>query len=256
MERGFDFDVSAWPPLPRLRGLMVVGTDTGVGKTLIAGAIARRLRLDGRRAAVFKPAASGCRHDRNDLISADAEFLAACADTTQSLAQITPVRFAQPLAPNVAAERLGQSVDLDAIFQAYRRLPQYGEVAVVEGIGGLLCPISDDFWVIHFAKLIGLPLVLVARPGLGTINHTLLTLHAARSAGLHIAAVVINRFPGDNAPFDPSIAANPAQIAQRGKVDRIVLVTDEPDNDVEKATIAAAAEATIAQVPWAQIAGL
>ncbi|MEN6503429.1 MAG: dethiobiotin synthase, partial [Planctomycetaceae bacterium] len=134
MEQGFDFDISRWPPLPRLRGLMVVGTDTGVGKTLIAGAIARRLRLDGRRVAVFKPAASGCRRYRNDLVSADAEFLAACADTTQSLAQIAPVRFAQPLAPNVAAEKLGQSVDLDAIFDAYRQLPRFGEVAVVEGI--------------------------------------------------------------------------------------------------------------------------
>ncbi|MEN6506106.1 MAG: dethiobiotin synthase, partial [Planctomycetaceae bacterium] len=111
-------------------------------------------------------------------------------------------------------------------------------------------------WVIHFARLIGLPLVVVARPGLGTINHTLLTLHAARSAGLHVAAVVINRYPGDAAPFDPSVAANPAQIGLRGKVDRVVLVTDEPDNDVEEATLAPAAETIIAQVPWAQIAGL
>jgi dethiobiotin synthetase len=190
----FDFDVAKYPPLPRARGVFVTGTDTEVGKTLVAGAIARRLRRSGRRVEVFKPAATGCRRTREGLVSDDTEFLAACADSRMMLADITPVRYRTALAPNVAAEREGRPVDLEAIFQAYARVAVAGEVLVVEGVGGLLCPISNDFWVIHFARMTRLPLVIVARAGLGTINHTLLTLHAARSAGLSVAGVVINRY--------------------------------------------------------------
>ncbi|MDY6914211.1 MAG: dethiobiotin synthase, partial [Planctomycetota bacterium] len=188
----FDFDVSRYPPLPRLRGLFVTGTDTEVGKTLIAGAIARRFRKAGRRVDVFKPVASGCRRERGELISTDAEFLAACAESTRTLAEITPLRFAAALAPNVAARREGRDVDLEAIFDAYDRLDR--EAVIVEGVGGLLCPISDDFWVVHLAMMMALPVVIVVRAGLGTINHTLLTLHAARSAGLNVAGVVVNRY--------------------------------------------------------------
>ena len=189
-----DFDVSGYAPLPRLTGLFITGTDTEVGKTLVAGAIARALRQAGRTVEVFKPAATGCRRTREGLISADAEFLAACADSRRTLAQINPVRYASPLAPNVAATREHRPVELEAIFDEYRRLAGAADVVLVEGIGGLLCPISDDFWVIHLAKLMRLPLVVVARAGLGTINHALLTLQVARAAGLRIAGVVVNRY--------------------------------------------------------------
>jgi len=198
-EQQFDFDVSAWPKLPRLRGLMVVGTDTEVGKTLIAGAIAHCLKRSGRRVEVFKPAASGCRREREGLISTDAEFLAACAESRRTLAEISPVRYAAALAPNVAAEREHRPVDLAAIFESYARLEGACDCVIVEGVGGLLCPINDEFWVIHLAKMLCLPLVIVARAGLGTINHTLLTLYAARSAGLEVAGVVINRYRIDPA---------------------------------------------------------
>jgi len=259
----FDFDVSAYPPLPALAGLFVTGTDTGVGKTLVAGAIARCLRRQGVPVEVLKPVASGCRSSREGLVSADAEFLAACADSARPLWQIAPLRYASALAPNVAAERESRPVDLEAVFEAYRRLQNDGRVVIVEGIGGLLCPICDDFWVIHLARLMALPVVVVARAGLGTLNHTLLTLHAARSAGLHLAGVVINRYPPDldaeaaghaGAEADVSVLTNPRQIALRGRVPVLTVVPEEPQNSVENATIGPETQLRLAQVKWESIA--
>ena len=264
----FDFDVSTRPKLPRLRGLFVTGTDTGVGKTLIAGAIAHSLRKSGQRVEVFKPAASGCRRAREGLISADAEFLAACAESRRTLTEITPVRYAAPLAPNVAAERTKRPVDLDAIFDAYGRLAELHGCVIVEGVGGLLCPISDEFWVIHLARMMSLPLVIVAKAGLGTINHTLLTLYAARAAGLEVAGVVINRYrvdpgavkaPGDSpatgAHRDEDIAAytNPAQIAERGAVEVLAVVPEDSESSVEKATLGADVSFAMGRVDWTRI---
>jgi len=252
----FDFDVSAWPVLPRLPGVFVTGTDTEVGKTVVAGAIARHLRRRGRRVEVFKPAAAGCRRDRGQLLSADADFLAACAESARLLSDIAPVRYAEPLAPNVAAALERRPVDLEAIFDSWRGLCASAECAVAEGVGGLLCPISDELWVIHLARLLALPLVIVARAALGTINHTLLTLHAARCAGLAVAGVVINRFRRDTSgepPVDWAMQTNPDQIAARGQVRVLALVPDDPENSVEKGTLARSAQFAIDNVDWEEI---
>lgn len=261
----FDFDVSRWGQLPPLRGLFVTGTDTEVGKTLIAGAIAQHLRMAGRVVEVFKPAASGCRRHRGDLVSADAEFLASCADSSRALAEITPVRYAAALAPNVAAQREGRPVDLEEIFAAWGRLEGAAEIVVVEGVGGLLCPISDEFWVIHLAKMLNLPVVIVARGGLGTINHTLLTIHAARCAGLPVAGVVINRYQIDGAAqremelsesaaphgdAEMAMFTNPRQIARRGQVPVLALVPEDPESSVEHARLGPDVQFAIDQVDW------
>lgn len=251
-----EFDVSRWPKLPRLPGVFVTGTDTEVGKTAIAGAIARHLRLRGRRVEVFKPAASGCRTDRGQLLSEDADFLAACADSRRLLADIAPLRYAQPLAPNVAAELEKRPVDLELIFESWRRLASEAECAVVEGIGGLLCPISDDFWVIHFARMLAMPLVIVSRPVLGTINHTLLTLHAARSAGLDVAGVVVNRYRRDTSgepQIDMAMQTNPEQIAKRGRVAVLALVGEDPETSVAKGRLGRATQFAIDNVDWTRI---
>jgi dethiobiotin synthetase len=258
-------DVSRYPPLPRLRGLFVTGTDTEVGKTLVAGAIARELVRRGRRVEVFKPVATGCRRARGELVSADADFLAACSDSRRTLREIAPLRFAAALAPNVAARREHREVELEAIFDAYARLEGAADCVIVEGIGGLMCPIRDDFWVIHLARLMALPLVIVARAGLGTINHTLLTLHAARGAGLSVAGVVINRYrlepatreaiekriePYTHGDEDLAMYTNPAQIAERGKVEVLAIVPDEDANSVERATIGPDTRFAISQMDW------
>ncbi|MCJ7543769.1 MAG: dethiobiotin synthase [Phycisphaerae bacterium] len=260
--------MSGYPPLPRLAGLLVTGTDTEVGKTLIAGAIARSLRRRGRSVEVFKPVATGCRHAREGLISADAEFLAVCADSRRTLAEITPVRYAAALAPNVAAAREHRPVDLAAVFEAYRRLAGAAEAVIVEGVGGLLCPITDDFWGVHLARLLALPVVIVARAGLGTINHTLLTLHAARSAGLEVAGVIVNRYrlelaaareltdpaqPYTRGDADLAIHTNPAQIADRGRAAVLAIVPEEDASSVERATIGENTQFAIDQVDWERI---
>lgn len=269
--RPFDLDVSAYPALPKLGGLFVTGTDTEVGKTLVAGAIARCLRRRGRRVEVFKPVATGCRRDREGLISGDAEFLAACADSRRSLAEICPVRYAAALAPNVAAERERRPVDLAAIFDEYRRLEGAADAVIVEGIGGLMCPITDDFWAIHLARMMNLPVVIVARAGLGTINHTLLTLHAARSVGLDVAGVVVDRYrlepaalaqlkdpsqPYTRGDADLAVYTNPAQIAARGRVEVLAIVPEEAANSVERATIGENTQYAIDQADWEGIIGL
>lgn len=275
-----NFGIAEFTKLPRHRGLFVTGTDTGVGKTLIAGAIARRLRSAGRRVEVFKPAATGCRRERGvGLVSEDAEFLAACADSRQTLAQITPIRYATAVAPNVAARHERREVDLQAIFDSYSAIS--ADAVVVEGVGGLLCPISDDFWVIHFAKMTGLPLVIIARPGLGTVNHTLLTLHAARSAGINVAGVVVNEYlleppfdlptgvatappPSESPPrpeppirddSDIAMFNNPREIAQRGKVEVLAIVPHERENSVREATIGPNTDYCISQVNWEKLMG-
>ncbi len=249
-----NFDVSAYPPLPAARGVFVTGTDTEVGKTLIAGAIARHLHAGRRRVGVFKPAASGCRAAATgELVSDDAAFLAACAGRPHGGELVCPQRFAEPLAPNVAAGRAGTAVDLAAIFAAYRQVADDSECVVVEGVGGLLCPITDDFWVIHLAMLCRLPVVIVARADLGTINHTLLTLHAARSAGLAVAGVIVNRYPRGDA--GAAASTNPEQIAARGAVDVLAIVPDDLVSSVEAARIGPATQAAVDAVDWAAIAG-
>ena len=267
----FDFDVSAYPELPKLRGVFVTGTGTEVGKPLIAGAIARVLKKQGRSVEVFKPVASGCRREREGLISTDAEFLAACAESKRPLAEINPVRYAAGVAPNVAAERAKKEVDLQGIFDAYASLQGACDCVIVEGVGGLLCPISDDFWAVHLAKMMNLPLVIVAAPALGTINHTLLTLQTARSAALDVAGVVINRYQIDPAAADAlakssepythgdsdlAMYTNPTQIAERGSVKVLAVVPEDGESSVENATLGFDVEFAISQVDWERIIGL
>ena len=262
----FDLDVSGYPDLPKLKGVFVTGTDTEVGKTLIAGAIARSLHKAQWSVEVFKPVATGCRRTSAGLVSEDAEFLAFCAESRRTLAEITPLRYPAAVAPNLAAKRAGQSIDLDALFQGYAQLSGAGDVVVVEGIGGLMCPISDEFWVIHFAKMIGLPVVIVARPGLGTINHTLLTIHAARSAGLRVAGVVINRYQIESPLKDSetegrgdavlAMHTNPTQIAQLSGTPILGIVPDEPENSVSDARIGPDTQFAIDEMDWSSICGL
>jgi dethiobiotin synthetase len=180
--------------LPKARGLFITGTDTGVGKTLIAGVIARLLGLQGLRVGVFKPVATGCRHEREGLISEDAEFLAFAADSSISLHVISPICYVTPAAPVVCIEHEHRPMDWEAIAAAYTWLAQNFDVVIVEGIGGAMVPLTQTETVLDLAVEFDLPTVIVARPNLGTINHTLLTVEAVRAAGLPLAGVVISGY--------------------------------------------------------------
>src|SRR5215210_3177510 len=123
-------------------GLFVTGTDTGVGKTLVAGAIADWLRRRGRRVGVLKPVATGCVHRREGLVSEDAEFLAHCADARFPLDVICPQRFAEPLAPTVASHRAGKPLEWDDIARSLLMISAGSDVMIVEGVGGVMVPLD------------------------------------------------------------------------------------------------------------------
>src|SRR5918999_1193461 len=175
-------------PVP-IPGLFITGTDTGVGRTVVAGAIAHWFHRQGRRVAVLKPVATGCVRRREGLVSEDAEFLAVCADARHPLDLICPQRYAEPLAPAIAADRAKQPVDWEAVQRSVDLMSKGSDVMIVEGIGGLMVPLDAKHTVRDLARWLRLPAVVVARPGLGTINHTILTVDALRAAGVAVAGV-------------------------------------------------------------------
>ena len=207
-------------------GLFITGTDTGIGKTWVAGAIARWFRLRGWRVAVCKPIATGCEKRREGLVSEDAELLAHCADARDPLDLICPQRYAEPLAPAVAAERAGEPLDWAAVQRSLDLMTRHADRIVVEGVGGLRVPLDPKHTVLDLARWLGLPAVVVARPALGTINHTLLTVDALRAAGVKVAGVVINRYPADAA--GAAEETNPRAIEKWGRVPVLCIVPDEP----------------------------
>ena len=232
-------------PIP---GLLITGTDTGIGKTLIAGAIAAHLRKQGFRVGVLKPAASGCVHRREGLVSEDAEFLAHCADAPHPLDLIAPQRFAEPLAPAVAAQRAGTLFDWEAVQRSMNIIARDSDVLLVEGVGGIMVPMDERHTMLDLARWLRLPAVVVARANLGTINHTLLTTDALRGAKVKVAGVVINRYPAEM----PGVAeeTNPRAIERWGKVPVLAIVPDvkEPIGLAIPPDI----DAAIATVDWAR----
>jgi dethiobiotin synthetase len=174
------------------KGIFVTGTDTGVGKTYVAAGIAAALRSQGVNVGVMKPIETGCRIRSRTLIPVDAVCLAEAAGAHDSLRLISPYRFRKSLAPAVAAELEGRKIEIRRIMNAYRALIGRHDYMIIEGAGGIMVPLSGDYLYLDLAQAIGLPVMVVARPALGTINHTLLTVSALRERGLKIAGVVIN----------------------------------------------------------------
>jgi dethiobiotin synthetase len=181
-------------------GLFITGTDTEVGKTVIAGAIANWFHRQGHRVAVSKPIATGCEKRREGLVSQDAEFLAHHANAQFPLNTICPQRYLEPLAPAIAAERANQPVEWNAIDSSIQSMSAKSDILIVEGIGGVMVPLAKKVLVLDMIGWLGLPTIVVARAGLGTINHTFLTVEALRKAGAKVAGVVINKYPPETPP--------------------------------------------------------
>ena len=184
-----------------MRGLFVTGTDTGVGKTVVSAAIALALKARGVDVGVVKPVQTG---------DGDAETLRRLAELQDSPEQIAPFSFAAPLAPLVAARLEGRALDLDAVVSAARLSSR--ELTLVEGVGGLLCPMGPDWTIADLAARLALPLLIVARAGLGTVNQSLLTVREAHRLGLEVAGVVLN------GTVDESTATNAELIESFGGV--------------------------------------
>lgn len=211
------------------RGIFITGTDTGVGKTLVAASLVRALRARGLDAGAMKPVASGGIRTPRGLVSEDAEILQRSGGLSDPLKLINPLCLELPLAPSVAAELAGVEIDLGEVREAYEALQRRHELLVVEGVGGLLVPIRGEYLVADMAQEMGLPLVIVARPGLGTINHTLLTIAVARSYDLEIRGFIINGFREDAAGL--AERTNPAQIERLGKVPLLGILPYDPEVD-------------------------
>lgn len=205
----------------RARGVFVTATGTEVGKTITSAVLARTLAGEGKRVAVFKPAFTGMDeyvdYDEAAAIAAveaagdgwpsviglpDPAALRAAARSAQSDAEISPYRFDPPMSPHLAAGLAGVEIDPEHVMAAARAASDGADAIICEGAGGLLVPLSPSWTMRSCAVELGYPLVIVSPPGLGAINHTLLTVESARSVGLKVAAIVINPWPAEPTPIE------------------------------------------------------
>jgi dethiobiotin synthetase len=195
-----------------VRGLFVTGTDTGVGKSVVAAAICAGLAGRGLRVAAFKPVVTGLDDPPGDWPH-DHELLASV--TGQEPSAVAPWQFGPPASPHLAAELAGTVLEPPELLAAARRAGAWADALVCEGVGGLMVPITPGYLVRDLAVDLRMPVVVAARPGLGTINHTLLTLEASRAAGLQPVAVVMTPWPSDPSGLEHS---NRETVAQLGGV--------------------------------------
>jgi dethiobiotin synthetase len=178
----------------KTRGIFITGTDTGVGKTIVAASLARLLRKKGINVGVMKPVTTGCTQRNGSLVSDDAELLAWSAGI-ELTSDVAPYLFREPVAPAAAAELEHARIEFSRILAAFHRLSEEHEFVIVEGAGGLMVPLAGGLLVADLANLLALPLLVVARPDLGTVNHTLLTCFAAKTLGCNVTGTIINNFP-------------------------------------------------------------
>jgi dethiobiotin synthetase len=180
-----------------LRNLFVTGTDTGVGKTIVAAGLVRGFKAMGLDVGIMKPIATGCRRRRgaegiDELHSEDVDRLTEAADTHDDPALVSPVRFEPPLAPLTAARIAKEQIPIQEILAAHRTLRRLHELLIVEGIGGLMVPIDKNYFVVDLITDLAAATIVVARPGLGTLNHTILTVRTARDRGIEVLGIIIN----------------------------------------------------------------
>jgi dethiobiotin synthetase len=195
-----------------LNGAFVTGTGTEVGKTVVAAVIARALAASGQSVAVFKPAVTGL-----DELPAEPDhlLLKRAAGSTQGDDEIAPYRYGPAVSPHLAAALAGEEVEPRVLLDGARNAAASADALVCEGVGGLLVPLAPGYLVRDFAVALGLPVVIAAPPGLGTINHTMLTIEAARASGLDVVLVALTPWPQEPSQIEQS---NRETIESLGKV--------------------------------------
>jgi dethiobiotin synthetase len=181
-------------------GFFVTGTDTAVGKTLVACALLHAFAARGYTAVGMKPVATGAKSGADGLVNDDVERLAAASNVAAPRREINPYCFAPPIAPHIAAQQAGARIELDRIEHAFHALAARAQVVVVEGIGGFRVPLGADTDTAQLAAWLALPVVLVVGMRLGCLNHALLASDAIASRGLKLAGWVANH-------IEPQMAA-------------------------------------------------
>ncbi|WP_425060475.1 ATP-dependent dethiobiotin synthetase BioD 1 [Sporomusa carbonis] len=234
------------------KGIFVTATDTEIGKTFISGAIAAALKGRGKNTGVVKPVASGgVATADGKLLSEDATFLMLAAGIAEERRQeVNPVCLAPALTPAVAAVESGVAIDVDQLITACRTMITKSDLTLVEGVGGITAPIWQDYLVADMILELQLPAIIVTRPNLGTINHTVLTVQYARQRGIKLGGIIINHWDAEHAsvlersnlayierltalpvlgkfPSVPSIGSEPADMARLAELAEKHLAIDQ-----------------------------
>jgi dethiobiotin synthetase len=213
-------------------GLFITGTDTGVGKTVIAAGLAAYLKSRGVKVAVMKPIQTGGKPVNGGLVSEDLELLAKAAAIDESRELLNQYCLSLASAPNLAARVAGIKIDPERIIRAYQKLKRQYQVVIVEGAGGLMVPIQDDYTFVDLIKALGVPLLIVGRAGLGTINHTALTVKCAQSEEIPVKGIILNH--ASPASDDIVEKSNPDIIRQLTGIPVWGVIPYSPDISVEE----------------------
>ena len=193
-----------------MKSVFITGTDTGVGKTAVSAGLCAFLSLKkGLDVGVMKPFESGLPTQNMEGDVSDGQILKAASGSTDPIDEITPYVFKTPLSPQAAAEKELVAIDMGRVREAYEKLLSRHDIVIVEGAGGILVPITDNYFFSDLAKDLNIPAIIVGRTGLGTINHTLLTRTFLRSMGVAVLGVILNDAEGNR---DPSCETNPVYL--------------------------------------------
>ncbi|MFZ5643713.1 MAG: dethiobiotin synthase [Bacillota bacterium] len=236
------------------QGIFITGTDTGAGKTVVTAGLLAAFRKSGINAIAVKPVQSGALKKEDGLVSPDAAFYLAASKMEGSWCNYNPYCFEPPLSPHLAAELCGVTINPELILSKCRSLQARHDIVLVEGAGGICVPITrSGYMVSDLAKELGFPVIIVAKPGLGTINHTVLTIKYAQSAELEVAGFIFNNIEGkeffeesDNAKVITALTGVP-QLGSLPYLD---------DIDVERGVSGSLAEAALTYLSWRKIGGL
>lgn len=196
-----------------MSGLFIAGTDTGVGKTLVAQALIQRYVAAGKRVAAMKPVSAGCVQTPEGWLNDDVAQLRAASNVALPLALMNPYAFELPIAPHIAAQQAGIEIDLARIESAYREIESQSDEVIVEGVGGLLVPINATQTAVDIVVRLNLPVILVVGMRLGCLNHALLTVEAMQQRGLTLAGWIANRIDPAMPAFDANLASLQARIS-------------------------------------------
>ena len=225
------------------QGIFITGTGTEIGKTVIAGGLAASLKQAGINVGVMKPIGTGD--------TADARFLKHAAQVDDELSLINPIYLRHPLAPSVAARIENIEIDLSCIETAFAELQQRHDFVIVEGVGGIAVPIRDDFLVVQLIQQLDLPILIVATAGLGTLNHTLLTIAFAQQFNIPIAGVVLNGLRPETAGL--AEATNPVEIEKLTGVPVIGVLPYQKQLDTPDPDVTFLAEFTNQHIAWRKL---
>ncbi|RKX59096.1 MAG: dethiobiotin synthase [Thermodesulfobacteriota bacterium] len=205
----------------KISSVFITGTDTEVGKTVVSAILGLAYKMQGINIGYFKPVQSGAK----GYIPPDAKFCQEILDLNISPEKLCAYIFEPPVSPHLAAKWVGIEIDPQYILEYYQKLKNKYDALIVEGAGGLLVPLKNNFFMRDLIIMLKLPLIIVARPGLGTINHTLLTLECARNAGINVLGIIINRTP---LKPDPMIEDNIKTIANMGNIKILAVIPEIP----------------------------